>query len=349
MCSRDCSTAMCWKWSIFAGSTRLKTPPTPAFASASVICPSDSSCSCWSFSPTVILLSRRSTLRSMPRSALCRAGANALSSLERVAATTPPATSMLSATIVAMTATLRPRGPMTLPPWISAAGPTARGTVTRARAGQTCPFGASSATREGSRPTQRLHRHEGAHVPTRAGSRARAGRPGGGRRPADRVRGLRVQPADARRSRPATRRPSAADFTGHPLSGPTARDDDAGPVEDLHLHAPGTYAYYCQVHVRHQRHARLDHVSPTSTRPACPSASARRRRAGQPVTFTYTGSADPDGTLTSWNGTSTATAPSRRPRPRARRRPPTPPGAPSPSACTRSTTAASRRPRPSRP
>ena len=63
---------------------------------------------------------------------------SALSSLERVAATTPPATSMLSATIVAMTATLRPRGPMTLPPWFSAAGPAARGTVTRARAGQTC-------------------------------------------------------------------------------------------------------------------------------------------------------------------------------------------------------------------
>ena len=29
MCSRDCSTAMCWKWLIFAGSTRLKTTPTP--------------------------------------------------------------------------------------------------------------------------------------------------------------------------------------------------------------------------------------------------------------------------------------------------------------------------------
>ena len=135
MCSRDCSTAMCWKWLIFAGSTRLKTEPTPAFASASVICPSESSWSCWSFSLTVIWLSRRSTLRSMPRSALCRAGAKALSSLERVAATTPPATSMLSATIVAMIAALRPRGPMTLPPLVFAAGPAARGTVTRARAG----------------------------------------------------------------------------------------------------------------------------------------------------------------------------------------------------------------------
>ena len=29
MCSRDCSTAMCWKWLILAGSVRLNTPPTP--------------------------------------------------------------------------------------------------------------------------------------------------------------------------------------------------------------------------------------------------------------------------------------------------------------------------------
>jgi hypothetical protein len=30
MCSRDSLTASCWKWLIFAGSVRLKTPPTPA-------------------------------------------------------------------------------------------------------------------------------------------------------------------------------------------------------------------------------------------------------------------------------------------------------------------------------
>ena len=29
MCRRDCSTAMCWKWLICAGSVRLKTEPTP--------------------------------------------------------------------------------------------------------------------------------------------------------------------------------------------------------------------------------------------------------------------------------------------------------------------------------
>src|SRR5436190_2193337 len=56
MCNRDCSTATCWKWSILAGSVRLKTPPTPACASASVICPSESSVTCCSFSSTFLLL-----------------------------------------------------------------------------------------------------------------------------------------------------------------------------------------------------------------------------------------------------------------------------------------------------
>ena len=65
MCSRDCSTAICWKWLIFAGSVSEKTPPTPAFASASVIWPSESSCTCWSFSLMVIRFSSASTLRSI--------------------------------------------------------------------------------------------------------------------------------------------------------------------------------------------------------------------------------------------------------------------------------------------
>ena len=43
MWSRDSFTAICWKWLILAGSVRLKTEPTPARASASVICPSESS------------------------------------------------------------------------------------------------------------------------------------------------------------------------------------------------------------------------------------------------------------------------------------------------------------------
>ena len=112
MCSREFSTAMCWKWLIFAGSTRLKTEPTPFCASASVICPSDSSWTCCSFSSVVILRSRLLTLRSMPRSAGCRVGCNAASSVDRVAATTAPATSMLNTTIVVTIAALRPRGPM---------------------------------------------------------------------------------------------------------------------------------------------------------------------------------------------------------------------------------------------
>ncbi len=45
MCSRDWSTAMCWKWLILTGSVRLKTEPTGLAASASVICPSESSVS----------------------------------------------------------------------------------------------------------------------------------------------------------------------------------------------------------------------------------------------------------------------------------------------------------------
>src|SRR4051794_17476129 len=106
MCSRDCSTAMCWKWSSFAGSMRLKTPPTPFFASASVICPSESSWTCCSFSSTVILRSRPSTRRSMLRSAGCRVGCSAASSPACVAATTPPAEP--STATVAASTTVRP-------------------------------------------------------------------------------------------------------------------------------------------------------------------------------------------------------------------------------------------------
>src|SRR6185369_7750899 len=61
MCSRDLSTATCWKWLIFTGSVRLKTPPTPFCAPASVICPSDSNCICSSFSSSVILARRAFT------------------------------------------------------------------------------------------------------------------------------------------------------------------------------------------------------------------------------------------------------------------------------------------------
>src|SRR4051794_12739371 len=82
MCSRDCSTATCWRWSIFAGSTRLKTPPTPALASASVTWPSESSWTCCSFSWVVIFASRASTLASTPWLGAVRVGARAASSCD---------------------------------------------------------------------------------------------------------------------------------------------------------------------------------------------------------------------------------------------------------------------------
>jgi hypothetical protein len=113
MCSRVCSTATCWKWSIFTGSTRLKTPPTPAFAWASVICPSESSWSCSSFSVVVIFASRALTRFSTLWLAAWRVGCSALSSLARVPARTPPAATRLIATSSAANASLRAFRPMT--------------------------------------------------------------------------------------------------------------------------------------------------------------------------------------------------------------------------------------------
>ena len=81
MPSLDFSTARCWKWLIFSGSVSEKTPPTPAFASASVIWPSESSCTCWSFSLVFIRASRASTFFSIFRSAATRDAARALLSL----------------------------------------------------------------------------------------------------------------------------------------------------------------------------------------------------------------------------------------------------------------------------
>src|SRR6266545_1366452 len=132
MCSRDSLTATCWKWLIFAGSVRLNTEPTPARASASVICPSERSWSCCSFSSIVICPSRVLTLRSIPGSAVWLAGWSALSSLDCGAAPTPPTTSELSATIIATVTVLRPRGPMAPPP-------ANRGSSSRASA--PCPKG----------------------------------------------------------------------------------------------------------------------------------------------------------------------------------------------------------------
>ena len=70
MPSRDSSTATCWSSLILAGSVRLKTPPTPALASASVIWPSERSCTCCNFSFVVILEIRSLILVSMFSSAV---------------------------------------------------------------------------------------------------------------------------------------------------------------------------------------------------------------------------------------------------------------------------------------
>jgi hypothetical protein len=116
MWSRDSFTAISWKCRIFTGSTRLKTPPTPLRASSSVIWPSESSCTCWSFSSRVIWARSRSTRPSIPRSAAPRVDCKAASSRDCVAAITPPATIRLIATTVAASAVVRLRGPMTRPP-----------------------------------------------------------------------------------------------------------------------------------------------------------------------------------------------------------------------------------------
>jgi hypothetical protein len=63
----------------------------------------------------VILASSRSTRRSMPRSGAPRFGASAASSVDCVAATTPPATAVLSTTVASPASTLRLRVLMVLP------------------------------------------------------------------------------------------------------------------------------------------------------------------------------------------------------------------------------------------
>ena len=119
MCSRDCSTAMCCSWLILTGSTRLNTPPTPARASASVTCPSESNCTCCSFSGTVIFPTSALTFCSIPASAASgRAAASAASSLDWSAArTAPPPTNELNTSAAAATSVVRlPVLPLTVMP-----------------------------------------------------------------------------------------------------------------------------------------------------------------------------------------------------------------------------------------
>src|SRR5215208_1707657 len=87
------------------GSVRLNTDPSPSFAAwlpsappLAFTCPSENSSTCMSFSLRVICERRSLTLVSIELLAAGRAGWSAASSLDCVAATTPPAAPAVSAT-----------------------------------------------------------------------------------------------------------------------------------------------------------------------------------------------------------------------------------------------------------
>jgi plastocyanin len=91
----------------------------------------------------------------------------------------------------------------------------------------------------------------------------------------------------------------SGDFTRHPLVWSDGSVTTTGPSKTFTFAHPGTYAYYCQVHVN--THDMRGSITVVDQHPAAVSfAVSPSPRAGQPVTFTYTGSADPDGALTSW-------------------------------------------------
>jgi plastocyanin len=91
----------------------------------------------------------------------------------------------------------------------------------------------------------------------------------------------------------------SGDFTRHPLVWSDGSVTTSGPSKTFTFTHPGTYAYYCQVHV--STHDMRGTITVADQHPASVSfAASPSPRAGQPVTFTYTGSADPDGRLTSW-------------------------------------------------
>jgi hypothetical protein len=100
-------TAMRWTSRILCGSVTLSIEPRPMRTSSSVTKKSGSSWICSSFSSSVIFASRWFTRDSTLRSAGCRVGWSACSSLDCVAAaTTPPTTTALSARIDIATAAL---------------------------------------------------------------------------------------------------------------------------------------------------------------------------------------------------------------------------------------------------
>lgn len=91
----------------------------------------------------------------------------------------------------------------------------------------------------------------------------------------------------------------SGDFARHPLVWSDGSVTNTGPSKTFTFTHPGTYAYYCQVHVN--THDMRGSITVVDQHAASVSFSVSPSpRAGQPVTFTYTGSADPDGALTSW-------------------------------------------------
>jgi plastocyanin len=91
----------------------------------------------------------------------------------------------------------------------------------------------------------------------------------------------------------------SGDFTRHPLVWSDGSVTTTGPSKTFTFTHPGTYAYYCQVHVN-TRDMRGSITVPDQHPASVSFSVSASPKAGQPVTFTYTGAADPDGTLTSW-------------------------------------------------
>jgi plastocyanin len=90
-------------------------------------------------------------------------------------------------------------------------------------------------------------------------------------------------------------------FDAHPLvwTGGTFGTTETGASAQFSFPGPGTYPYYCRLHVN--SHNMKGTIRVVDQHPANVSfAVSPAPRAGQPVTFTYTGDPDPDGTLTSW-------------------------------------------------
>jgi plastocyanin len=93
----------------------------------------------------------------------------------------------------------------------------------------------------------------------------------------------------------------SGDFVRHPLVWTSGKfqTTSTGTSKQFSFDHPGTYDYYCQVHVNTQ--GMRGSITVVDQHPASVSFSVSPSpQAGQAVTFTYTGSPDPDGALTSW-------------------------------------------------